>query len=219
MLADGDKVLAAVSGGIDSLVMLVSLAQWRRKAPIDFAIEAVIVDHGYWRKAEGARDPHTSIGTIVEELGVSCSIEEAWEMPEEETSCFQCARNRRSQLFDLARSRGMNKLAFGHHKDDLIETLFINLLYGGNISTMVPRQELFDGNLHIIRPLAYLEKAEVRELGEQFGLKPVPNYRPMSGDTRREQVRAILEQIYQGEPEARRSLFSALKNVRQDYLL
>ena len=152
-------------------------------------------------------------------MGVTCSIVSAWDLGEREFTCFQCARNRRSQLFDLAREKGCNKVVFGHHKDDLIETFFLNILYSGNISTMLPKQPLFDGKLDLIRPLAYLEKEEVVEIGERAGLIPIPNYCPLGDDTRREMVRTYLSTIYRDDPDAKRSIFASLSNVREGYLL
>ncbi len=219
MLADQDHVFAAVSGGIDSLVMAVTLALWRTKAPIDFALTAVVVDHGDWQNVSGGCDPEQTICAQLQRFGISCRVVPAWDALRGARSCFQCARDRRSQLFSLARDAGANKLALGHHKDDLIETLFINLLYGGNISTMLPRQELFGGNLHLIRPLAFLEKTEVLELGELYGVRPVENLCPFAREGKRERVRKLLGEIYAEEPAVKNSLFAALGNVRSGYLL
>jgi tRNA 2-thiocytidine biosynthesis protein TtcA len=141
------------------------------------------------------------------------------DLPEQSRTCFLCARNRRSQLFDLAREQNFNKIAFGHHKDDLIETFFLNTIYSGNISTMVPRQDLFGGSLSLVRPMAYLEKHEVREIAAELGLVPVKNLCPLSEDTRREKVRTLLQGLYIDEPGAKDSVFAALANVRREYLL
>ena len=130
-----------------------------------------------------------------------------------------CARNRRSQLFDLARRWGYNKVALGHHRDDLVETFFLNMLYSGNISTMVPKQDLFEGRLAIIRPMAYLDKEEIRAIGAELALHPVANLCPLADHTRRERVRELLADIYAREPGARRSIFAALANVREGYML
>lgn len=219
MLADGDRILVGVSGGVDSLVLLNVLTAWRKKAPIDYSLAAVTIDHEFWQEAAEGVDPRISIGSQVESMGVEYRVERSWELPEEEMSCFQCARNRRSQLFDYARVNGFNKLAFGHHRDDIVETFFLNMLYSGNISTMVPRQELFGGNLHIIRPLAYLEKDQIWEMADRFGLNAVKNLCPLEDKTRRKKVRQILSDIYEQEPGAKKSVFSALSNVREGYLL
>lgn len=219
MLAEGDRVLVAVSGGIDSLVLAWILKFWQRKAPIYYTIHAVTVDHEFWQDHEGAFSPAVSIGRQLKNMGIEYMVERAWDIAEQDRTCYQCARNRRSQLFDLARQRGYNKIALGHHKDDLVETLFLNILYSGNISTMVPRQELFEGRLSLIRPMAYVEKEEVIAIGADLGLEPVANLCPLAEDTRRETVREILAGIYKRAPRAKQSIFAALANVRQGYLL
>jgi tRNA 2-thiocytidine biosynthesis protein TtcA len=220
MLEDGDRVLIGVSGGIDSLVTAWVLKLWRSKAPIDYRIEAVYVDNGYWSPERGGTPPAARIEQQMRRWDIEFSRVEAWTVKDQkELRCFVCARNRRSQLFELARQKGCAKLALGHHKDDLVETFFINALYSGNISTMLPKQELFEGRLSLIRILAYLDKEEVIKLGRIAGLEPVKNYCPLADDTKRETVRSILARIYQEIPEAKGSLFSALGNVRNGYML
>lgn len=218
MLAEGDRVIIAVSGGVDSLVLAVILDAWRHKAPINYELKAYHVDHGFHLLKPGSKPTHEAVRHQLQQAGVDLIVAPEWELAEER-NCFSCARNRRSQLFDIARSEGFNKIAFGHHKDDLIETLFLNLFYGGNISTMVPKQKLFDGNLHVIRPMAYLEKSEVRHIAAGLGLKPVKNLCPLADDTHREKVRSILETAYEQDPRIKNTIFAALGNVRQDYLL
>lgn len=219
MLDDGDRILVGVSGGVDSLTLAWILKMWQQKAPIHFEVSAQIIDHGFWRQHKGVAEPELSIGKQLEKFSIDFSVDEAWEIEDGYRTCFQCARNRRSQLFDLARKGGFNKIAFGHHKDDLIETFFLNILYSGNISTMLPKQPLFDGNLSIIRPLAYLEKLDIVELAKDLKIKPVKNYCPMADDTRREKVRGMLDDLYNEQPEVKRSIFAALANVRQEYML
>jgi tRNA 2-thiocytidine biosynthesis protein TtcA len=219
MFSEGDRVLIAVSGGIDSLALAGVLKIWQRKAPIQFELTAQYIDHGFWKRQEGAADPGKAISRQLQNISLDFDVVEEWSMLEKDRTCFLCSRNRRSQLFDLAREKGYNKIALGHHKDDLIETFMLNAIYSGNISTMLPKQNLFGGTLSIVRPMAYLEKKEVCEIAGGLNVEVVKNLCHLSADTRRERVRSMLHALYQDEPAARNSLFAALANVRNDYLL
>ena len=219
MFKDGDRVLVAVSGGVDRLVLVCLLHLWQKKAPVSFELQALHIDHGFWKDLQDGISPEISIGQQLQEYSIELHIEKEWEEKEQERSCYLCSRNRRSQLFDYAKEHSYNKIAFGHHKDDLIETFMINAVYSGNISTMLPRQNLFNGSLSLLRPMAYLEKVDVLQLARDFSLHPVENGCPLSANTRRERVRTLLEGLYNSEPGAKNSLFAALSNVRLDYLL
>ncbi len=219
MLSHGDCVLVAVSGGVDSLVLAWLLQMWLQKAPISYTLRFVHIDMGFRESGDDVPDAVEGIRAQLHRFGIPLLVKQARELDEAERSCFLCARQRRHQLFDLAREYGCNKIAFGHHKDDLIETLFLNMLYSGNISTMVPKQEIFGGSLALIRPLAYIEKYEVQELAKTLELAPVDNLCPLAGNTRRDKVRKMLQTLYDQDPGVKSSIFASMANVREGYLL
>ncbi|MBI5559167.1 MAG: tRNA 2-thiocytidine(32) synthetase TtcA [Deltaproteobacteria bacterium] len=220
MLNDGDSVLVAVSGGMDSMTLAAVLNEWRKKAPITYKLTAVHLDMGF---APGsfsrlARQQLAKIGIEVE-IESTTFGPDALNAEQGKSGCFHCARKRRSRLFSLAREKGCNKLALGHHKEDIIETFFLNLLYSGNISTMVPSQPLFNGKLTVIRPFAFLDKQQVGTMAEAFNLQAVENPCPLAGTSKRERVRKILSVLTNEDAQIKGNIFSALSNVRNEYLL
>lgn len=241
MLADGDQVMIAVSGGIDSLVLCRLLDLWRRKAPIHYELLAVHLDMGFagyrpraelygtWGPGQPPSGPLAGTSAAVraqlEKLGLPYYIEEtpfgpeAMEAEAAKNCCYHCSTRRRTRLFELAREKECNKLALGHHQEDIIETFLLNLLYGGNLSTMVPNQRLFNGRLRMIRPLALLDKTMIRRLGQLFAVEPVANPCPLTDNSKRHEMRNLLAAITGNDPRRRASIFAALGNVRTDYLL
>jgi tRNA 2-thiocytidine biosynthesis protein TtcA len=219
MLEDGDRVLVAVSGGVDSLVLSWILDHWQHKAPITYKITAVHLDMGFEENAfleVEAQLQKLAIDFFVEktDFGQKALLAEGGK-----SVCYHCSQKRRNRLFDIARTKNFSKIAFGHHKEDIIETFFLNMLYSGNLSTMVPRQDLFGGQLALIRPLAYLTKDQIKEIADLLSLKPVANPCPIEKDSKREHVRTILDSLYRSDPKIKANIFSSLANIKEDYLL
>jgi len=221
MLANGDRVMIAVSGGIDSLILAWILDYWRRKAPIFYEINAVHLDMGF---GDDEYHPHRVVANQLEQMGLPHLIErtdygpKAIQAENGKSVCYHCARLRRNRLFEIARQKGFTKIAFGHHRDDILETFFLNLLYGGNLSTMMPRQDLFNGRLTIIRPLAFVDKDEIRQIAARHNIEPVKNPCGRDGSTKRQEVRNLLTSLYRLNPRVKPNLIAALGNIRQGYL-
>jgi len=219
MLADGDRVMIAVSGGIDSLVLAWLLKEWQSKAPIRYELLAVHLDMGF----SGAE--YDLVKEQLCRLDLPMLMErtdfghKALMTENGKSGCYHCARQRRNRHFSLAKEHNCNQHAFGHHQEDIIETFFLNLFYGGNLSAMAPRQELFGGKLTLIRPLAMVEKKRIVELGQDLGITAVPNPCPLAANSRREEIRTWLTPLYEKNPALKATIFASLGNVRNDYLL
>ncbi|OGQ94151.1 MAG: hypothetical protein A2521_12960 [Deltaproteobacteria bacterium RIFOXYD12_FULL_57_12] len=219
MLADGDTVLVAVSGGVDSLVLAWLLQEWRRKAPIRYQLLAVHIDNGF------AGETGPAVARQLEHLRIPLLIEktefgpQAFAAEDGRSICFHCTRQRRKRLFEIASEQQANKIAFGHHRDDLLETFLLNLFYSGNLSTMVPCLKIFDDRVSLIRPMAYLEKGEIREIAATLGIQPVKNSCPQDSNSRRQEVRALLQSLHEKDPAIKANIFHAMGNVRDGYLL
>jgi tRNA 2-thiocytidine biosynthesis protein TtcA len=133
--------------------------------------------------------------------------------------CFLCSRLRRKRIFEIAAAEGCNKIAFAHHRDDIIETLLINMFYGREISTMVPNQSIFGGKLHIIRPLAYLREELIKKYQRERLFPTVENNCPTSKKSRRMYVKNLLNELAKGNKNIRDNIFKAMSHVKPDYLL
>ena len=156
MIEPGDRVLVGVSGGTDSMVLLELLRTPKYVIPGDYTVTAVHVDHGF----EGSGEDADRLEAYFRQIGCDYVIDRtdigpvAHSEVNRKNPCFLCSRLRRRRIFEIADARGCNKIALAHHRDDMIETLLINMFYGREISTMMPMQRIFAGTLHIIRPLA-----------------------------------------------------------------
>ncbi len=219
MIEEGDRILVGVSGGKDSLALLWSLADKRPRAPVRYDLFPVFVDPGF---------PSANTATLeafCEDLGFPLTVEvtdfgvRAHRPGQRENPCFLCARQRRRRLFERARTMGCGKIALGHHKDDLIETLFLNICYAGEIGTMVPAQPLFEGRLTLIRPLAYAEEELIARFGREAGFPQLANPCPSADRTRRGEIKSLLAGLCRGNPKVKGNIFRAMSRVRADYLL
>jgi tRNA 2-thiocytidine biosynthesis protein TtcA len=183
MIADGDRVAVAVSGGKDSRTLLHLLRARQPSVPEEYQLVALHV--------EADMAGHSHLRPILEpwfrELGVEYAFVPPDRAPDEPQplDCFRCARNRRKALFLKANELGCNKLALGHHADDALQTALLNLFYSGRLETMAPSAQFFDGQITLIRPLIYLEERQLERLARALAF-PVPDSTcPRNDESRR----------------------------------
>lgn len=216
LIKDGDRILLAVSGGKDSLSLLTILLDRMRFVPIRYEVIACVVDMGFeWVNLHLLIDyfEKNSIRYVI------AKPPDSWRKDGEEFSCFWCSWSRRKALFKTARELGCTKLALGHHLDDITETLLLNLLFNGEISTMRPYQEMFKGKLAIIRPLAYVEERELADVARSLELPVVKSACPHAETSKRRLVKGIISEVSKHNRNVKKNIFRSLQRIRQEYLL
>lgn len=219
MIEDGDHVLVAVSGGKDSLSLLWLLRERLKRIPTTYRITAAHVDLGFGADSAEKMTFFFSEHGFDQRIITSDIGPKAHSRENRENPCFLCSRLRRKVLFELAAEMGCNKIAFGHNKDDLIETLFLNIFYGASISTMMPVQWFFGGKLAIIRPLYMADWALIRRYAKAMEWPEIDLGCPTAGSSRREDMKNMLNQFYRSNKKIKGNIFHALHNVKPDYLL
>jgi tRNA 2-thiocytidine biosynthesis protein TtcA len=218
LIEDGDRILVALSGGKDSLVMLNILHERRARVPIHYDLKVITIDLGY----EGST--FEPLERYVDDLGYDFVLKKTQIGPlaqsdhNRENPCFLCARLRRKVFFETAEELGCNKVALGHNKDDIIETFLLNTFYCGEISTMVPHQVLFGGKLAIIRPLALVEETKARAYAGLRNFPTVNDGCPTRGTTRRGEIKKLLGELDKTDKRIKKNIFAALSNVKDEYL-
>ena len=223
LIEQGDRILVAISGGKDSYTMLDLLSGARRKAPIEFELFAYHLDQaqpGY----DGA-----ALRQWLEELGVPFEIarEDTYsivmknaEDDPRATYCRVCSRLRRGILYSAADRLGCNKIALGHHRDDGLETLLLNLFYAGRLQAMPATYTTNDGRFEVIRPLIECAEAEIAQHARNAGYPILPcNLCGSQTDLKRRTVAEILAELEQRIPNLRQVMLAATKNVRPSHLL
>lgn len=204
LIHDGDKIAVGLSGGKDSLALVHLLAERQRRAPIELQVVPILVDLGL-------PDFRTDVLTrFCADLGLDLIVVPADWVPEELEECYPCARYRRQKIFRAADEAGCNLVALGHHLDDLIETLFMNLVYNSHLGTMKPKEEFMKGRFQVIRPLLLTPEAKLRTYATRLRLPVQPHNCPVGDNSGRAIVRDRIQGLLKIHKGVRRNIIRAL---------
>ncbi len=221
MIENGDTVMVCLSGGKDSYTLLEILLTLRRRAPIDFRIVAMNLD----QKQPGF--PAEVLPNYLSQLGVEYHIETQdtysivkEKIPEGKTTCSLCSRLRRGIIYSVAHKLGANKIALGHHRDDMIETLFLNMFFGGKLKAMPPKLVTDKGDHVVIRPLAYCAEKDIARFarGMEFPIIPC-NLCGSQENLQRQIIKEMLTNWEREYPGRSQTIFTAMQNVAPSHLM
>ncbi len=221
LIAPGDRIMVCMSGGKDSYTLLHLLERARRRAPIAFSLVAVHLDQGH-PGYDGSRleDWLARAGFEYRILREDTYRVVKANVPEGKTYCSLCSRLRRGVLYNAAVELGCSKIALGHHRDDAIETLLLNLMFSGSIKSMPPKLLSDDGRNTVIRPLLYAKEQDIAELAGLMAFPILPcDLCGSQENLKRKQVKNLLSTLEQSAPKVKDSMLAALANVRASHLL
>ena len=217
LIDDGDKILIGLSGGKDSLALVELLGERAKVFAPRFSLVAAHIS------VENI--PYQSDLTYLSDFAESHGVPFVHQVTSfdatsdtRKSPCFLCSWNRRKALFELAKAHGCNKIALGHHQDDMLETLLMNQIFQGSYGTMPPKLQMDKFDMTIIRPLALIRESALAELAEKRGYHKQLKNCPFEKESHRPQVRQILEQMEQLNPHAASSLWNAMSHVQPTYL-
>lgn len=214
MIQAGDKIAIGISGGKDSLTLLYALHGLKRFYPESFDIHAVTVDLGFGNQnfdqikalCEELDIPYTVIKTEIAEI--------IFEQRKETNPCSLCAKMRKGALNEAMKAVGCNKIAYAHHKDDIIETFLMSLIYEGRIHTFSPVTYLDRMDVTVIRPLMYMKEVDVIGFVNKYQLPVAKSPCPVDGYTKREYIKQLLAKLNQENPGVKERMFTAIQNQK-----
>lgn len=220
MIAEGDKVMVCLSGGKDSYTMLDILLNLQRHAPVNFELLAINLD----QKQPGF--PEHVLPDYLSSIGVPFEIieEDTYSIvkdiiPEGKTTCGLCSRLRRGILYSYAEQHGVTKIALGHHRDDIIETLFLNMFFGGKLKAMPPKLRSDDGKHVVIRPLAYCPEKDIEAYAEEQQFPIIPcNLCGSQDNLQRQEIKMMLRDWSKRFPGRIENIFASIANVAPSHL-
>lgn len=217
MIKEGDHVLVGVSGGKDSMILLEVLAAQLRSVPFNFALSAAHIE----ASGIGYKINREKLNNFCDRLGIALhhrSIEPDLEKDRSKTACFICSWTRRKELFKLTRELKCNKLALGHHRNDAVETLLMNMIYHGSISSLPYTLKMFEGRIQLIRPLLDLDERLLEEYARLNELVHVEKSCPHEDRTQRENIAQLISQVEALHGLGPFNIFKSMNKIFTEYL-
>jgi len=217
MIEENDRVLAAISGGKDSMTMLYDLAERQKKLPFKFYFEALHIQSDFCTCCQ-----KTKLEEKFKEAGVPYCIVDVAVLkrvkPGLTMNCYWCSSQRRMELLKYARETNFNKIALGHHLDDIVETLLMNIFYKGQISGMLPLLSLDNYPVKIIRPLAEVKEETIIRFAEDAGIDRLVCKCPYGQNSKRKEIRESLKIFTKGNDAIKYNIFKSMGNIKTRYL-
>ena len=212
MIEDGDKIAVGISGGKDSLTLLTALAHMRRFYPKKYELIAITIDLGF-NNLNLDKISEFCKALDVEYVIVKTDIAQiVFEERKEKSPCSLCAKMRKGALNDAMKAKGVNKIAYAHHKDDVVDTMMMSLIYEGRFHTFAPVTYLDRTDLHVIRPLIYMNEADVIGFVNKNNIPVVKSPCPVDKHTKREYVKDLLKDLNRENPGVKQRMFTAIKD-------
>jgi len=215
LIAQGDKIAVGISGGKDSMTLLYILSYLKTYAPVDFTLQAVMVDMGRNSDFKAVHDycDFLQVPFHTEKTEIAKIV---FEKRQEKNPCSLCANLRRGALNNAAKNLGCNKVALGHHLDDVIETLFLGMFYEGRIHTFSPKIHLSRVDLTVIRPLVLVNEKTIIKASQDLKIPKQKANCPIEGSTKRAEMKKTIEELSKRIPNVREKMLSALRNIDVD---
>ena len=216
LLEENDRLLVGLSGGKDSMVLMEILTAIRNKLPFTleiFAVHVSVIAPGFQSETKKLVDFCASLHIPLHSISISPDLNNPSKTP-----CFICSWHRRKAIFNLAKELNCNKLSFGHHRDDALNTLMMNMIYHSSISSLPYRLSMFDGKIELIRPLLDIWENEIDEYAGLKGYASMEKSCPHEKETNRNYVNTIISMLNKDNPQAKNNIFHSMGNICQEYL-
>ncbi|WP_249030506.1 tRNA 2-thiocytidine biosynthesis TtcA family protein [Tannockella kyphosi] len=217
MIQDGDTVCVGVSGGKDSMLLLYSMALYKKFATVDFNVVGIHIEMGFPNMDFSKADEFCQKNdiTLYHEPSQIYEILKLNKTDDGRLRCSLCSKFKKATVIDAAKKYGCNKVAFAHHGDDAVETLFMNMIYGGKIATFLPKMYLDRTDMNFIRPLILASETDIVSACTQANIPIVPSTCPADKNTKREEFKNLLNDLYEKYPQSKSNLLLSLSNEQQ----